>query len=122
MKDIEKYLRDHAPQAPDEGQFLIEINARLNAVEGIKLAVDGAHRRWRTAVVVSLVTGLVLGCVVTALLLVYPPQPLQTEFSFLTKAFQVLQLRKEIVFGFIALGSVAFGLLFLPSPRRGTGL
>ena len=46
-KDIEQYLRDNAPGIPDEGQFLIETNARLRNVEGIKQTVDTERRRGR---------------------------------------------------------------------------
>ena len=62
MKDIEQYLRDNAPETPSEGQFLIETNARLNAVEGIKKTVDGERRNGRIALIVALAAGLVLGC------------------------------------------------------------
>ena len=69
MKDIEQYLRDNAPETPAEGQFLIETNARLNAVEGIKKTVDGERRRGRIALIVALAAGLVLGCLITLLVL-----------------------------------------------------
>ena len=49
MKDIEQFLRENAPDTPAEGQFMIETNARLNAVEGIKKEVDGARHRGRIA-------------------------------------------------------------------------
>ena len=71
MKDIEQYLRDNAPETPAEGQFLIETNARLNAVEGIKKTVDGERRRGRIALIVALAAGLVLGCLITLLVLFY---------------------------------------------------
>ena len=47
MKDLEQFLRDNAPETPEEGQFLLETNARLDAVEGIKKTVDGERRRGR---------------------------------------------------------------------------
>ena len=45
MKDIEQILREGKPELPDEGAFLIETNARLSKVEGIKQEVDGERRR-----------------------------------------------------------------------------
>ena len=122
MKDIEQFLRDNPPEIPDEGQFMIETNARLNAVEGIKQTVDGEHRRWRTAVIVALMAGLVLGSVVTALISLYPPQPSQVEYTFLEKTIQVLQPWKEYLFGFIAFCAILLGLLFLPNRRRASSL
>ena len=51
MKDLEQFLRDNAPETPEEGQFLLETNARLNAVEGIKKTVDGERHRGRVALI-----------------------------------------------------------------------
>ena len=45
MKDLDRFLRENAPETPEEGQFLIETNARLDSVEGIKKTVDGENRR-----------------------------------------------------------------------------
>ena len=120
MKDIEQFLRDNKPETPDEGQFMIEMNARLNSVEGIKTTVEGENRRWRKALIITLVVGLVLGCAVTALVLLCPVEPLQVDQSALMKAFQTIQPYKELLFVFIAVCAVALGLLFLPNPRRAT--
>ena len=118
MKDIEQFLRENAPETPDEGQFLIETNARLNAVEGIKKTVDTEHRRWRLALVIALAAGLVLGCVVTALVLLYPVQPTAGEDPVLVKAIQALHEKKEIMFGFSAFCATALGLLSLTRKRQ----
>ena len=118
MKDIEQFLRDNKPETPDEGQFMIEMNARLNAVEGIKKTVDGENRRWRVALIIALVAGLVLGCAVTALVLLYPVEPLQVEQSALMKALQTMQPYKNLLFGFIAACAIALGVLSLTGRRQ----
>lgn len=118
MKDIDQFLRDNAPETPDEGQFLIEMNARLNQVEGIKKTVDGEYRRWRVALIIALAAGLVLGCALTAMLLLFPVQLPQADASALTKALQAIHPYKNLLFGFIALCAIALGLLFLPRPHR----
>ena len=64
MKDLDRFLRENAPETPEEGQFLIETNARLDSVEGIKKTVDGENRRWRVALIIALAAGLVLGCII----------------------------------------------------------
>jgi hypothetical protein len=118
MKDIEQFLRENAPETPDEGQFLIETNARLNAVEGIKKTVDGERRRGRIALIIALVTGLVVGCLLTVLVLFFPVESLQADSSAFLKALDSLQKGKEILFVIIAALAIALGIVFLPSRRR----
>ena len=101
MKDFEQFLRDNAPETPEEGQFLLETNARLNAVEGIKKTVDGARRRGRIALIVALVAGLVIGSGVTLFLMLCPNTSLP------------LQALKEVFWGLIAVCSVVLGIMFL---------
>ena len=116
MKDIEQYLRDNAPETPAEGQFLIETNARLNAVEGIKKTVDGERRRGRIALIVALAAGLVRGCLITLLVLFYPIQP--ADSTALTKALEALQGKKEVLYGAVALLAVALGVVSLTKKRE----
>ena len=118
MKDIEQFLRDNSPETPDEGQFMIELNARLNQVEGIKKTVDGENRRWRVAILIALVAGLVLGCAVTALVLLFPVESLQWDESFLTKTVQTLQSYRSILFGFVAVCAISLGVFFLSGRRQ----
>lgn len=112
MKDIEQYLRDNAPETPAEGQFIIETNARLNAVEGIKKTVDGERRSGRIALIVALAAGLMLGCVITLLVLFLPVQPAADGSAF-TKALEALQDKREFLLGGIALLAVALGVVSL---------
>ena len=110
MKDLEKYLRENAPETPEEGQFLIEMNARLSNVEGIKQTVDAEHRRWKRVVVISLVAGLVLGCALSALVWLCP---VRADASAWTKALQTLQEWKPELLGLIAVCSISLGVLSL---------
>ena len=118
MKDLEQFLRDNKPETPDEGQFMIEMNARLNQVEGIKDTVDGENRRWRKVLIITLVAGLVLGSALTALVLLHPVQPLPVDEPALTKSLQFLQDKKEFLFGFIAVCATALGVVFLSGRRQ----
>jgi len=118
MKDIEHYLRENAPDTPDEGNFIIETNARLSAVEGIKETVDGENRRWRIALIVALAAGLALGCVLTLLVLFVPVQTVQADSSALIKALEALQGRKIILFCLVALLAVALGLVSMTRKRE----
>ena len=115
MKDIEQFLRDNAPETPDEGQFLIETNARLDSVEGIKKTVDGERRRWRKALVIALAIGLVLGCLLTVLVILYP---VQADSSSFAKTLEALKGGKEILMGFIACCAIGLGVMSMTKKRE----
>ena len=117
MKDIEQFLRENAPETPAEGQFMIETNARLNAVEGIKKTVDGERRRGRVALIVALAAGLVLGCLITLLVLFYPVQSAADNGAF-TQALEALQDKKEFLYGAVALLAVALGVVSLSKKQE----
>ena len=118
MKDLEQFLRDNKPETPDEGQFMIEMNARLNQVEGIKQTVDGETRRWRKVLIITLVAGLVLGCLLTLLVVFFPVEALQADSSAFLKALDALQHGKEILYGVVACLAIALGLVFLFGRRQ----
>lgn len=116
MKDIEQFLRENAPETPEEGQFLIETNARLDAVEGIKSTVDGEHRRWWKVLIITLVAGLVLGCLLTLLILFYP---VRTDGSSFSQAMESLHRWKPFLMGLIACCAIALGILSMTKKREG---
>lgn len=118
MKDIEQYLRDNRPETPAEGQFLIETNARLNAVEGIKKEVDGSRRRGRVAVLVTLIAGLKLGCFLAYLAIRYPIQSFLPDNSALSKILATLQDNKSILFFLIASFAIVLGVLSINRERE----
>ena len=116
MKDIEQFLRENAPETPEEGQFLIETNARLDAVEGIKKTVDGERRHWRKALVIALAAGLVLGSLLTLVAVFYP---VRTDGSAFSKAMETLDHGKPFLMGFIACCAIALGILSMTKKREG---
>ncbi|MBR3440987.1 MAG: hypothetical protein IKH00_04930 [Bacteroidales bacterium] len=115
MKDIEQFLRENVPETPDEGQFLIETNARMDSVEGIKKTVDGEYRRWRKALVIALALGLVLGCLLTLLAVFWP---VQTDNSSLSKTVEALKGGKEILMGFVACCAIGLGIMSMTKKRE----
>ena len=118
MKDLDKFLRENAPEAPEEGQFLIETNALLDSVEGIKKTVDGENRRWRVALIIALAAGLVLGCIITLIVMFYPVQPARADVSAVARAVESLRDYKEVLMGAIAICAVALGLLLMSRKRE----
>ena len=71
-KDIESILRDSRPQVQDNPAFLLEVQQKMRAVEGIKNEVDRQRRYGRNALILTLVSGLLLGAVAMSFAYLYP--------------------------------------------------
>ncbi|MCR5713644.1 MAG: hypothetical protein K6F98_01760 [Bacteroidales bacterium] len=117
MMDIEQYLRENKPEMPEEGQFLVETNARLSNVEGVKKCVDEDRHRGRTALIIALAAGLVVGCLVT-LYGMRHPVPSGMEMSLISKAAEILQEWKSFLMASIAIGALSLGIVFM-TRRKG---
>ena len=113
MTDIEQYLRENKPDMPEEGQFLIEANARLAKVEGVKECVDTDRSRGRIALIVALLSGLVLGCVATVFVVCFPLPALGGDWLFIAKAAGTLKEHKELLIALVAGCAFALGLVFM---------
>lgn len=75
--DIDLFLRSNKPQVKDDPTFLLEVQQKMQAVEGIKSEVDRQQRHGRLALIAALVVGLVCGIAVTLLAYLYPINPEQ---------------------------------------------
>ena len=73
--DIESLLRENKPQVKDNPTFLLEVQQKMRAVDGIKSEVDRQRRYGHQAIVIALVAGLVLGSIVAMLAYLYPINP-----------------------------------------------
>ena len=118
MMDIEQYLRDNKPEMPEEGQFLVETNARLCNVEGVKKCVDEDRHRGRMALIIALGAGLVLGCLTTLLVLFYPLPSIEVNQSALTKVVAGLQAWNEFLIALIAGCAIALGVVFMSRKKE----
>ena len=80
MNDIEldKLLRENRPAVKDDPAFLLEVRQRLNAVEEIKDEVDRQRRLRHFTLSLTLLIGIVTGCLVTAFILLAPMDSLRT--------------------------------------------
>jgi len=75
MKEIEDFLRENKPSVKEDPTFILETSRRMAQVEGIKAEVDRQRSRGRTALIVTLVAGIALGVLATALAFLYPIDP-----------------------------------------------
>ena len=113
MKDIEQLLRDNKPEMPDEGAFLIETNARLSQVEGIKSTVDHEYRRGRRALIIALIAGAALGSILTLLVTFYPLPPLDVDRTAFTNVVETLRSYRQYILIPVAACAIALGILLM---------
>lgn len=111
--DMEKFLRDNQPELPEEGEFLIETNARLSNMEGLKNFVDADRQRGRMAILIALSSGLILGFLATLLVMLYPFPAIEVCPAVFDKMIVMLHERKEVFIALFAGCSVALGVMFM---------
>ncbi|MBO4417104.1 MAG: hypothetical protein J5801_03155 [Bacteroidales bacterium] len=118
MNDIEQFLKENKPLEPAEGNFMIEVNSRLEAVEAVKRAVSAERSRSRALLLAALASGLLLGCIITAIIMLHPVAPGSLGTQFIVRLSMFLQgWARYIIMLLIAGGAIALGLAFA-SPRR----
>lgn len=116
--DIEQYLRDNKPEMPEEGQFLVETNARLCNVEGVKKCVDEDRHRGRIALIIALAVGLGLGCLATLLLVFCPLPSIEVGQSVIAKFMVGLKEWQEFLITFVAVCAIALGVVFMTRKKE----
>ena len=114
---IEDLLRDARPVVKDDPAFLMETRRRMEQVEGIKAEVDRQHKRSRRILVITLVSGLVLGMLAMALVFLYPSVTQELEKTVLSQVRDFLFEWKEYLAFLVAALAVTLGLV-LVSGRR----
>lgn len=118
MMDIEQHLRENKPELPEEGQFLININARLDKVEGIKRCVDSEQKRNRKVLIAALIIGLVLGCVATLFILFCPMPEIRLVPSLFEKVSASLHKLRYLPAFLIAGCAIALGVVSINGRPR----
>lgn len=76
--ELELFLRENKPVVKDDPAFLLEVRQRLNAVEGIKNEVDRQRRLRHIALTVTLLLGMVAGCLISSFILIAPMDSIRT--------------------------------------------
>ncbi len=71
-RDIESFLRENKPRVKDNPTFMLEVQQKMRAVDGIKTEVDRQRRYGRIALVAALVAGTVAGALAVAVAYLYP--------------------------------------------------
>ena len=115
--DIEYLLRENKPQVSDNPTFLLEVQEKMRAVDGIKSEVDRQRRYGHQALVITLVAGLILGGIVATLAYLYPINPELLGESLIADIKMALDPWKHYVLIFMAICAITLGVIF--SSKKG---
>ena len=110
--DIESLLRENKPHVKDNPTFLLEVQHKMRAVDGIKSEVDRQRRYGHQALVIALVAGLVLGCTITVLAYLFPIDPESLGESLIADIKMILDPWKHYVLIFMAICAITLGVIF----------
>ena len=110
--DIESLLRENKPHVKDNPTFLLEVQHKMRAVDGIKSEVDRQRRYGHQALVIALVAGLVLGCIITALAYLFPIDPESLGEGLIADIKMILDPWKHYVLIFMAICAITLGVIF----------
>ena len=109
-KSIEEFLRENKPAVSDDPTFILETRRRMAEVEGIKGEVDRQRRHGRLVLIVTLVTGLVVGALLSALVMLHPTLPDVFDSAALAHVVAVLQPWRYFLLLPVAGCAIALGL------------
>ena len=115
--DIESLLRENKPQVKENPTFLLEVQQKMYAVDGIKSEVDRQRRYGHQALVIALVAGLILGGIVATLAYLYPINPELLGESLIADIKMALDPWKHYVLIFMAICAITLGVIF--SSKKG---
>ena len=110
--DIESLLRENKPQVKDNPTFLLEVQQKMRAVDGIKSEVDRQRRYGHQALVITLVAGLILGGIVATLAYLYPINPEMLGESLIADIKMALDPWKHYVLIFTAICAITLGVIY----------
>ena len=71
-KQLEEFLRENKPRVQDDPTFLLELQQRMQAVDGIKCEVDRQRRYGRKILLVTLIVGMLLGAFAVGIAYLFP--------------------------------------------------
>ena len=109
--DIESILRDSKPQVKDNPAFLLEVQQKMRAVEGIKNEVDRQRRYGRSSVIVALVLGLIVGAMSMSLAYLYPIDPSAINDSLISDIRVFMESYKHYLLLPVAGCAIALGMI-----------
>lgn len=109
--DIESYLRDNKPQVKENPTFLLEVQQKMQAVEGIKNEVDRQRKFGNQALILALIAGMTCGIALTVFAYLYPVDPEAISENITTSLRTVIDPWKEYLILLITGCAIGLGII-----------
>ena len=109
--DIESYLRDNKPQVKKNPTFLLEVQQKMQAVEGIKNEVDRQRKFGSQSLILALIAGMICGIALTVFAYLYPVDPEAISENITTSLRIVIDPWKEYLILLIAGCAIGLGII-----------
>lgn len=110
--DIDSFLRENKPKVKENTAFLLELQQKMRAVDGIKTEVDRQRKHYRSIHVLTLATGLVMGASAISLAYLYPLNLDILSNGFISEISIFLDTWKHYLLLPIAACATGLGLIF----------
>ena len=110
--DIESVLRENKPQVEENPLFILEVQQKMRAVDGIKAEVDRQRRYGRMALVAALVFGLMAGALAVSLAYLYPVDTETIADNIIISIKHILDPWKHYLLLPTAGCAIALGIIF----------
>ena len=110
--DIDSFLRENKPQVKDSPTFMLEVQQKIRAVDGIKSEVDRQRRYGRQVLALSLFAGFVLGGIVAALAYLYPIDLDSIGDNLFVHIMSMIEPWKHYIILFVAGCAISLGVIY----------
>lgn len=89
--EIRNFFHKNQPSTGDQGTFLAELSARMDAARDIKSIHDATIKKYRRATIITFVAGCILGMAIISLVLIDPVSAphFSTELFTALKSFVI---------------------------------
>ena len=110
--DIDSFLRENRPQVKDNPFFILEVQKKMRAVDGLKEEVDRQRRYGHMALVATLVFGLLAGALAVSLVYLYPVDHDAIACNIIVSIEHLLDPCKHYLLFATAVCAITLGIIF----------
>ena len=110
--DIESFLRENKPQLKENQTFLLEVQQKMRSVEGLKSEIDRQRKYGRLVLVITLITGIVVGALGVILAYLHPYNSEAISSGIISEIRLFLETHRQHLLLFITICASSLGILW----------